>query len=238
MIVRHARDSGKLAFGASRVEFYTVKPALLGRKIGMTRVVDEMGQVAPVTIIQAGPCTVIQVKTLERDGYHAVQLGFEAVKPHRATKPLIGHAAVAGTGPKRVHREVRHGQAVDVAPGDVVTVELFEQGGVERVDVTGATKGRGFAGVMRRHGFGGQRATHGVERKHRAPGSISGSAPLGRGRSVKKGKRMPGHMGNVRRTARNQKLLAVDKENNLLLVEGSVPGPNGGLLLVRQSVIG
>ena len=215
-----------------------MKPALLGRKIGMTRVVDQAGKVTPVTIIQAGPCTVMQVKTRERDGYDAVQLGLEDVKPHRATKPLIGHAAAAGTGPKRVHGEVRHEDAVDVSEGDVVTVELFEQGGVKHVDVAGVTKGRGFAGVMRRHGFGGQRASHGVERKHRAGGSIGGSAPLGRGRSVRKGKRMAGQMGNVRRTARNQELVAVDKENDLLLVKGSVPGPNGGLLFVRQSVIG
>jgi len=215
-----------------------MKPAMLGRKIGMTRVVDETGKVLPVTVIQAGPCTVMQVKTLERDGYHAVQLGFEDVKPHRTTMPLIGHAAGAGTGPKRVHREVRHDDPVDAVPGDVVTVEVFEERGVQNVDVVGVTKGRGFAGVMRRHGFGGQRASHGVERKHRAPGSIGGSAPLGRGRSVKKCKRMAGHMGNVRRTARNQMLVAVDKENNLLLVRGSVPGPNGGLLFVSQSVIG
>ncbi|MHC4088960.1 MAG: 50S ribosomal protein L3 [Planctomycetota bacterium] len=215
-----------------------MKAALLGRKIGMTRVVDNTGQVTPVTIIQAGPCTVTQVKTPERDGYYAVQLGFEDLKPHRATKPLIGHAATAGTGPKRAHREVRYDDPVDVAPGDVVTVEVFEKDDVTQVDVSGLTKGCGFAGVMRRHGFGGQRASHGVERKHRAGGSIGGSAPLGRGRSVRKGKRMAGHMGNVRRTARNQKLVAVDKENHLLLVKGGVPGPNGGLLLVRQSVIG
>ncbi|MCH7813738.1 MAG: 50S ribosomal protein L3 [Planctomycetes bacterium] len=215
-----------------------MKPALLGRKIGMSRVIDDAGVVTPVTIIQAGPCTVMQVKTPERDGYHAVQLGFEDAKPHRSTKPLIGHAGRAGTGPKRVHREVRHDEAPEVDCGDVVTVELFERGEVAHVDVTGLTKGRGFAGVMKRHGFGGLRASHGVERKHRSPGSIGGSAPLGLGRSVKKGKRMAGHMGNVRCTARNQELVKVDSENDLLLVKGSVPGPNGGLVYVQQSVIG
>lgn len=227
-----------LATGASGVGHCTMKAALLGRKIGMTRVCDEVGMVTPVTVIQAGPCTVMQVKTAERDGYDAVQLGFEDVKPHRSTKPLIGHAAQAGTGPKRVLREVRHDQPADLEPGEVVTVGLFESGGVEHVDVTGVSKGRGFSGVMRRHGFGGQRASHGVERKHRSPGSIGGSAPLGRGRSVRRGKSMPGQFGNVRRTARNQRLVAVDKENNLLVVAGSVPGPNGGLVFVRQSVIG
>jgi large subunit ribosomal protein L3 len=215
-----------------------MKPALLGRKIGMTRVCDEAGVVTPVTVIQAGPCTVMQVKAPDTDGYHAVQLGFEDVKPHRSTKPLIGHAGKAKTGPKRVSREVRHEAPAEVEPGDVVTVDLFETGGVEHVDVTGVSKGRGFSGVMRRHGFGGQRASHGVERKHRSPGSIGGSAPLGRGRSVRKGKRMAGQFGNERRTARNQKLVAIDKENDLLVVAGSVPGPNGGLVLVRQSVIG
>ncbi len=215
-----------------------MKPALLGRKIGMTRVCDADGVVTPVTVIQAGPCTVMQVKSPETDGYHAVQLGLEDVKPHRSTKALIGHAAVAGTGPKRVHREVPHEGPAEVEPGQVVTVELFESAGVQHVDVTGVTKGRGFSGVMRRHGFGGQPASHGTERKHRSPGSIGGSATRGHGRCVRKGKRMAGHFGNERRTARNQKLVAVDKENNLLVVAGSVPGPNGGLVFVRQSVIG
>ena len=204
----------------------------------MTRICDEAGAVTPVTVIHAGPCTVMQVKTVDNDGYDAVQLGFEDVKPHRSTRPLSGHAATAGTGPKRVLREIRQDAPAENAVGDVLTVELFETAEVKHVDVTGVSKGRGFSGVMRRHGFGGLRASHGVERKHRSPGSIGGSAPLGRGRGVKKGKRMPGQFGNVRRTARNQQLVAVDKENNLLVVEGSVPGPNGGLLLVRQSVIG
>ena len=148
-----------------------MKPALLGRKIGMSRVIDDAGVVTPVTIIQAGPCTVMQVKTPERDGYHAVQLGFEDAKPHRSTKPLIGHAGCAGTGPKRVHREVRHDEAPEVDCGDVVTVDLFERGEVAHVDVTGITKGRGFAGVMKRHGFGGLRASHPRGRI----GSVAGS---------------------------------------------------------------
>jgi len=215
-----------------------MKPTLLGRKIGMTRVLDEAGMATPVTVIQAGPCTVMQVKNVETDGYHAVQIGFEDVRPHRSTKPLIGHAVAAGVGPKRVCREVRQEGSADAARGDVITVDIFADQAVEYVDVSGVSKGRGFSGVMRRHGFGGQRASHGVERKHRSPGSIGGSAPLGTGRSVRKGKRMAGQFGNVKRTVRNHKLIAVDKENGLLVVKGSVPGPNGGLLFVRQSVIG
>ncbi|MFH0981374.1 MAG: 50S ribosomal protein L3 [Planctomycetota bacterium] len=212
-----------------------MKPAILGRKVGMTRVCDANGNVMPVSVVQAGPCTVMQIRSVERDGYHAVQLGFEDAKPHRSTKPLIGHAAGAGTGPKRVHREVRLNEAADVQVGAVLSVAQFEEGQVTYVDVTGVSKGRGFAGVMRRHGFGGLGASHGTERKHRSPGGIGGHATRGHGRCVKKGKRMPGHMGNVRITARNQRLVAVDKENNLLLIKGSVPGPTGGLLVIRQA---
>jgi large subunit ribosomal protein L3 len=210
---------------------------LLGKKIGMTRVYTEDGKVVPVTVIQAGPCSVLQVKKSGQtpDRYDAVQLGFEDVKPHRSTLPLIGHAAKAGTGPKRFVREIRMTEPPEASTGDVWTVELFASGQVRYVDVTGTTKGRGFAGVMKRHGFGGQPGSHGTERKHRSPGSIGGHANLGLGRNIKKGKRMPGHMGHVRRTSRNQELVRVDRENNLLLVKGSVPGPNGGYVVVRQA---
>lgn len=200
----------------------------------MTRVCDADGNVTPVTVVLAGPCPVMQVRTPERDGYHAIQLGLDDVKPHRSTKALIGHAAAAGTGPKRVHREVRLTEAPEVSPGAVVSVAVFEEG-VVFVDITGLSKGRGFTGTMRRHHFGGLGASHGTERKHRSPGGIGGNAPRGHGRCVKKGKKMAGHLGHDRVTARNQKLMAVDKENNLLLIKGSVPGPNGGLLLVRQA---
>jgi len=211
--------------------------ALLGKKIGMTRVYDQDGMMVPVTVIQAGPCSVLQVKKAGAtpDGYNAVQLGFEDVKPHRSTVPLIGHAAKAGTGPKRFVREVRTLEPPAAAAGDVWTVESFEEAEVRFVDVIGTTKGRGFAGVMKRHGFGGQPASHGTERKHRSPGSIGGHANLGTGRNIKKGKRMAGHMGHVRRTSKNQRLVQVDKEHNLLLVQGSVPGPNGGYVIVRQA---
>lgn len=210
--------------------------ALLGRKVGMTRIYTEDGRAVPVTVIQAGPCTVLQVKKSDQaDGYDAVQLGFEDVKPHRSDLPSIGHAAKAGTGPKKVVREVRVDGGQPASEGDVWTVELFEQAGTRHVDVTSTTKGRGYAGVMRRHGFGGQPASHGTERKHRSPGAIGGMAERGRGRAIKKGKRMAGHMGHVRRTSRNQELVRVDKENHLLLVKGSVPGPNGVVVMVRQA---
>lgn len=210
--------------------------ALLGRKVGMTQVFDETGQAVPVTVIQAGPCAVLQVKTAETDGYDAVQLGYGDVKPHRSTLPQIGHAAKAGTGPKRFIREVRsHEGTVDAEVGDTWTVEAFDA--VQFVDVSGTTKGRGFAGSMRRHGFGGQPASHGTERKHRSPGSIgSHGSDLGHGGNVKKGKRMAGHMGHVRRTSRNHELVGVDKVRNLLLVRGGIPGPNGGFVLVKASI--
>ena len=211
--------------------------AILGRKIGMTQVYDDSGNIVPVTVIQAGPCTVTQVKRADgKDGYDAVQLGYLDVKPHRSTRPMIGHAAAAGTGPKKFVREFRLQAPADVKPGDVVTVDLFETKQVKYVDVVGTTKGRGFSGVMRRHGFGGQPASHGTERKHRSPGAIGATAgQRGRGRCVKKGKRMAGHWGHDRRTSRNQQLVRVDKEKDLLLVRGSVPGPNGGFVLVRQA---
>lgn len=211
--------------------------ALLGKKIGMTRLYTESGQLIPVTLIQAGPCPVLQVKKSDgtRDGYDAVQLGFEDTKPHRSTLPEIGHAAKAGAGPKKFVREIRMAESPDAQTGDVWTVERFEEGDVKFVDVIGTTKGSGFTGVMKRHGFGGQPASHGTERKHRSPGSIGGHANLGTGRNIKKGKRMAGHMGHVRRTSRNQELVRVDKENHLLLVKGSVPGPNGGYVVVRQA---
>jgi large subunit ribosomal protein L3 len=211
--------------------------ALIGKKIGMTRVYTDAGEMIPVTVIQAGPCSVTQVKKKGEtfDGYDAIQLGFEDVKPHRSTLPMIGHFAKVGTGPKRIVREVRMDEQPEANPGDVWSVEVFEEAGTRYVDVIGTTKGKGFAGPMKRYGFGGQPASHGVERKHRSAGSIGGQANLGTGRNVRKGKRMAGQMGNKRQTARNQQLIRVDKENNVLLVKGSVPGPNGGYVLVRQA---
>jgi len=212
-------------------------PALLGRKIGMTQVFEPTGARVPVTLVEAGPCVVLQVKRADGpDGYNAVQLGFADVKPHRSTLPQIGHARRAQTAPKRFIREVRLSEPPDRNVGETLTVDIFQQAGVKFVDVIGVTKGRGFAGPMKRWGFGGQPASHGTERKHRSPGSI-GSRAAERGRSgcIKKGKRMAGHMGHVRRTASCQLLVGVDPENNLLLIRGSVPGPNGGFVVVRKS---
>lgn len=210
-----------------------MKPALIGTKIGMTSVLGDRGTVEPVTVIKAGPCVVLQVKSRKTDGYDAVQLGYDEVKPHRSTKPMIGHAAKAGTGPKRVVREIRLTEAANLSRGDVLTVELFAAGAVEHVDVSGVTKGQGFTGVMKRHGFGGKEASHGVERKHRSAGGIGGSSTAGTGRGVKKGKRMAGHSGCVRRTASSLCLVKVDAENELLLVRGSVPGSKGSMVLVQ-----
>ena len=213
-------------------------PALLGKKIGMTQVYDDDGVLQPVTVVQAGPCNVLQVKSVQTDRYHAVQIALEELKSHRARKPQIGHAAKAGLKPHRFVREVRLDEAdPEVAAGQRLTVEIFE--GVGKVDVVGATKGKGFAGVMKRHGFKGLCASHGTERKHRSPGSIGGHATnLGTGPTIKKGKRMAGQMGNVPRTTRNHKLVGIDKENHLLLIRGSVPGANGGLVYVRASKAG
>ncbi len=211
-------------------------PAILGKKIGMTQVFAENGERVPVTIVQAGPCTVLQIKQVEgKDGYHAVQLGFDDVKPHRSTLAQIGHARPAKSAPKRFIREIRLQSPTDKNVGDLVTTEILS--GVDMVDVTGVTKGKGTQGVMVRHGFGGQPASHGTERKHRSPGSI-GAHCQNRGHSgaVKKGKRMAGHMGSMQQTVQSQKLVAVDAENNVILIRGAIPGPNGGYVVVRKAV--
>ena len=211
--------------------------ALLGKKIGMTRVYTESGEAVPVTVIQAGPCSVLQVKTADGDGQ--VRRGAAGLRGRQAA-PLDAaddRARRARPAPARSGSSARSGsrRPREASPGDVWTVEVFETARPASWTSIGTTKGHGFTGVMKRHGFGGQPASHGTERKHRSPGGIGGSAQRGRGRCIKKGKRMAGHMGNVRRTSRNQELVRVDKENNLLLVKGSVPGPNGGYVLVRQA---
>jgi large subunit ribosomal protein L3 len=210
-------------------------PALLGKKVGMTRVYDEKGTVVPVTVVEAGPCHVTQIKTIETDGYNAVQLGFEDAKARFSTNPLMGHTAKAGVGPKRHFREVRLKEASTLAPGASVNVELFN--GVKYVDVVGTSKGKGFAGVMKRHHFGGQCASHGTERKHRSPGTIASHATFrGQCGKPKKGLRMAGHMGMEQVTTRNHPLIKIDAANNLLLIKGALPGPNGTLLFVRKAV--
>ena len=210
-------------------------PALIGRKVGMTRIYNEKGQIVPVTVVEAGPCAVTQVKTVESDGYNAVQLGFGEIKAKFSTFPLIGHAAKAGVGPQKSFREIRLKDATDKKAGDTVTADIFNE--VKFVDVVGVSKGKGTAGVMKRHHFGGQPASHGTERKHRSPGSLASRATWrGQSGKPKKGVRMAGHMGMDRVTTRNHPLVKVDAANNLLLIKGALPGPNGSLLFVRKSV--
>jgi large subunit ribosomal protein L3 len=208
---------------------------LLGKKVGMTQLYDTSGRLVPVTVIQAGPCTVIQIKTTETDGYNAVQLGYDDVKPSRNKKPQIGHAAKANTTPKRFVREMRlqNDTESEYKVGDSITVSVFSEN--EVVDIVGTSKGKGFAGVMKRHGFTGFPASHGTERKHRAPGSISSFASnAGMGACLKKGKKMAGHLGDRRVVAKNHSLITIDEENNLLVIKGSVPGPAGSYCIVRS----
>jgi large subunit ribosomal protein L3 len=210
-------------------------PALIGKKIGMTCVFDEKGSIVPVTIVQASPNHITQVKNVETDGYNAVQLGFDDIKPKYSTMPLIGHTGKAGVGPKRHFREIRLKDKSDKTAGAAVDVNVF--GDVKFVDVIGVSKGKGFAGVMKRHHFGGQPASHGTERKHRSPGSIASHATWrGQCGKPKKGLRMAGHMGSDRVTTRNHPLIKIDPENNLLLIKGALPGANGAVLFIRKSI--
>jgi len=212
-------------------------PALLGKKVGMTRVYDEKGTIVPVTIVHVEPNVVTQVKTADgKDKYNAVQLGYLSVDPKHSTFQLIGHCGKhAGTAPKRYFREIRLKDATDKTAGDAVAVDSFD--GVQFVDVVGTSKGKGFAGVMKRYNFGGQPASHGTERKHRSRGSIcSFASNRGHTGKPKKGLKMAGHMGVDQVTTRNHPLVRIDKENNLLLIKGALPGPNGGLIFVRRSI--
>jgi large subunit ribosomal protein L3 len=206
---------------------------LLGEKLGMTQVFDENNRIVPVTVVKAGPCVVTQVRTPEKDGYSAVQLGFGAIDPRKVNKPEGGHFAKAGVTPRRHVVELRTSDAGDYTVGQELTAEVLSD--VSKVDVIGTSKGKGTAGVMKRHGFKGLGAGHGVQRKHRSPGSIGGCATPGR---VFKGMRMAGRMGAVTTTTLSLKVHAVDAEKGLVLIKGAVPGPRGGLLLVRSAVKG
>jgi large subunit ribosomal protein L3 len=203
---------------------------ILGEKLGMTQVFDDANRIVPVTVVKAGPCVVTQVRTPANDGYDAVQIAYGAIDPRKVNKPTAGHFAKAGVPPRRHVVEVRTTDAGEYTVGQEITAEVFDAGQV--VDVIGTSKGKGFAGVMKRHGFGGLRASHGVERKHRSPGSIGACATPGR---VFKGLRMAGRMGGVRTTTLNLTVHAVDAERGLLLIKGAVPGPTGGLVLVRSA---
>ena len=203
---------------------------ILGVKVGMTQVWED-NKVVPVTVVQAGPCVVTQVRTPDRDGYSAVQLAYGTINPQKVNRPRTGHFRRAGVAPRRHLVELRTTDASEYTLGQEVTVETFVPG--QYVDVTGRTKGKGFAGVMKRHGFHGLRASHGVERKHRSPGSIGGCATPGR---VFKGAKMAGRMGGVRYTAQNLTVQGVDPDNDLLLIKGALPGPRGSLILIRSAV--
>lgn len=203
---------------------------LLGEKLGMTQVWDEHNRIVPVTVVKAGPCVVTQIRNSEIDGYEGVQIAFGAIDPRKVTKPMAGHFAKAGVTPRRHLVELRTDDASEYNLGQELSVELFEAG--QKVDVTGKTKGKGYAGVMKRHGFHGLRASHGVQRKHRSPGSIGGCATPGR---VFKGMKMAGRMGGIRQTTQSLIIQAVDAEKGLLLIKGAVPGPKGAVVLIRNA---
>jgi large subunit ribosomal protein L3 len=202
---------------------------ILGRKVGMTQVFEDGGRAVPVTVLEAGPCRVTQTKTPEKDGYAAIQLAFGT--PGRVGKPLAGHFAKANVDPARHLVELRLDTVGEHSAGEEIRADIFQPG--ELVDVVGVTKGKGFAGVMKRHNFAGLSATHGTERKHRSPGSIGACATPAR---VFKGTRMAGHLGHRRVTTLNLEVIKSDAERNLLLVRGAVPGPNGGLVMVRSAI--
>ncbi|GAA3293893.1 50S ribosomal protein L3 [Dactylosporangium vinaceum] len=202
---------------------------ILGEKLGMTQVWDN-GKVVPVTVVQAGPCVVTQVRTPDNDGYSAVQLAWGQIDPRKVNKPRAGHFAKADVAPRRHVVELRTTDAGEYSLGQEISADAFAAG--QRIDVTGRTKGKGYAGVMKRHGFHGLRASHGVERKHRSPGSIGACATPGR---VFKGVRMAGRMGGARFTVQNLTVQAIDAEQGLILVRGAVPGPKGSLVLLRSA---
>jgi large subunit ribosomal protein L3 len=206
---------------------------IVGEKLGMTQVFDEEGKVVPVTVLRAGPCVVSRVRTPDQDGYSALQLGYGSVNPRKVNKPLGDYLRRHELTPRRYYVEVRTEDAVSYTLGQEVTADAFEVG--ELVDVTGKSKGKGTAGVMKRHGFGGLGASHGTQKKHRSPGAIGGCASPGR---VFKGMKMAGRAGNARTTVQNLVVQSVDAEKGLILVKGAVPGPNKGLVVIRTAVKG
>ncbi len=201
-------------------------PALIGKKLGMTNIFDNDGKIIPVTIVQAGPCTVVNIRTLEKNGYEAVQLGYEKVKESKLNKPLLGYFNKLGVEPTRILKEFRNIKPSDYKIGDVINVETFAEG--DKVNVKGVSKGKGFQGVMKRHGFGGVGGTtHGQSDRLRAPGSIGASSFPSR---VFKGQRMAGRTGCDNVTVRNLQIVKIDKENNLLFIKGAIPGHNNSIV--------
>jgi len=209
------------------------KKGILGEKLGMTQVWDENNRVVPVTVVKAGPCVVTQVRTPENDGYSGVQIAFGQIDPRKVTQPMLGHFAKAGVTPRRHLLELRFDDASDYALGQELGADTFEAG--SNIDVTGVTKGKGFAGTMKRHGFHGVSASHGAHKNHRKPGSIGACATPGR---VFKGVRMSGRMGGITQTTQNLKVHAVDAEKGLILVKGAIPGPTGSVVLLRSAAKG
>lgn len=209
------------------------RKGILGTKLGMTQVFDENNKVVPVTVVKAGPNVVTMIRTPERDGYSAVQLAYGEISPRKVNKPVAGQYAAAGVNPRRHLAELRvdEAAAAEYEVGQELTAEIFADGAY--VDVTGTSKGKGFAGTMKRHGFAGQGAAHGAQAVHRRPGSIGGCATPGR---VFKGTRMSGRMGHDRVTTQNLKVHKVDAENGVLLIKGAIPGRNGGLVVVRSAI--
>ncbi len=209
------------------------KKGILGEKLGMTQVWDENNRVVPVTVVKAGPCVVTQVRTPENDGYSGVQIAFGQIDPRKVTQPMLGHFAKAGVTPRRHVLELRFDDASDYSLGQELGADTFEAG--SDIDVTGVTKGKGFAGTMKRHGFHGVSASHGAHKNHRKPGSIGACATPGR---VFKGVRMSGRMGGITQTTQNLKVHAVDTEKGLILVKGAIPGPAGSVVLLRSAAKG
>jgi large subunit ribosomal protein L3 len=206
---------------------------ILGEKLGMTQVFDENNRIVPVTVVKAGPCVVTQIRTEEKDGYTAVQLAYGQIDPRKVTKPVAGHFKAADVTPRKHLVELRTDAIADYSVGQEITLEVFEEGA--RVDVTGTTKGKGTAGVMKRHGFAGVSSSHGSHRNHRKPGSIGACATPGR---VFKGLRMAGRMGAERQTTLGLKVHKIDAEKGLLLIKGAIPGQKGGLVFVRTTAKG
>jgi large subunit ribosomal protein L3 len=206
---------------------------ILGTKLGMTQVFDESNRIVPVTVVQAGPNVVTQVRTQDTDGYVAVQLAFGAIDPRKVNKPETGHFSKAGVTPRRYLAELRTTDAGEYEVGQEITADVFEAGTV--IDATGTSKGKGYAGVMKRHGFKGLSASHGTQRKHRSPGSIGGCATPGR---VFKGLRMAGRMGHEKVTTQNLTVHRVDADSGLILIKGAVPGPKGGLVFLKSAAKG
>ena len=208
-----------------------MQKALIGKKIGMTQIFDEKGKVVPVTVVEAGPCVVSQIKTVETDGYEAIQMGFGDIKPKHVTKPLQGHFKKADVAPKRILKEFRFDDCSAYELGQIIKADVFETG--DKVDVTGKSKGKGYAGVIKRWNFHRLKETHGSGPVARHGGSMGACSTPSR---VWKGKKMAGHLGAERVTVQNLTVVKVDAENNLIAVKGAVPGPNGGIVVLRNSV--